>query len=141
VQNKKNNARISVFNRLSVVDHSVNKVANAFPSGSFQKEMNSGALNVGVDLEFNSVLKPSYAQVISSNHSSNSQKSWQQRFSSHSSPANSAGFVSAFKFPSFPPVIWPDKSYLTWFKAHGPAPEVTPVTNFGELLFPIPTKN
>jgi hypothetical protein len=142
VQNKNNNARISVFNKLSTVDHSVNNATNAISSDSFQKEMNTVVLNSFDDANqaSNAVLKPSYAQVLSSNHSNNLQKSWQQRHARHSSTANLAGFVSAFKFPSFPPVIWPDKSYLNWFKAHGPAPEITPVTTFGELLLPLLTK-
>jgi hypothetical protein len=114
VQNKKKNTRISVFNRLSTVDHSVSFTPNGFSSDSIQRDVNKVASNPIDDsnLEFNVIRKPSYAQVLSSNHSNGFQNYWQQRQISLSSPAFSAGFVSAFKFPSFPPVIWPDKSYL-----------------------------
>jgi hypothetical protein len=45
------------------------------------------------------------------------------------------GFLSAFKFPSFPSLPWPDSSYQNWFKAHGPAPQIQQVTSFGDFSF------
>jgi hypothetical protein len=45
------------------------------------------------------------------------------------------GFLSAFNFPTFPSLAWPDLSFQTWFKAHGPAPQLQQVSSFGELSF------
>jgi hypothetical protein len=49
--------------------------------------------------------------------------------------ANFLGFLSSFKFPNFPLLDWPDKTYLSWFKAHGPAPQIQLVSSFGEFSF------
>jgi hypothetical protein len=43
------------------------------------------------------------------------------------------GLIPFFKFPSFNPIQWPDDSYLTWFKAHGPAPLIQEVTSFSDF--------
>jgi hypothetical protein len=45
------------------------------------------------------------------------------------------GFLSSFKFPSFPSLAWPDSSYQFWFKAHGHAPQIQSVTSFGDFSF------
>jgi hypothetical protein len=94
----------------------------------------------GSNQALNAMFKPSYAQVLSTNPSGNFQNYWLQRHARHSSPAQLAGFVSSFKFPSFPPIIWPDKSFLTWFKAHGPALEIKTDASFSELLLPFSSK-
>jgi hypothetical protein len=49
--------------------------------------------------------------------------------------ANLLGFLSSFKFPNFPLLDWPDKTYLSRFKAHRPAPQIQLVSSFGEFSF------
>jgi hypothetical protein len=49
--------------------------------------------------------------------------------------ANLPGFISSFKFPSFPSLVWPDMTYLSLFKAHGPAPQIQLVSSFGDFSF------
>jgi hypothetical protein len=47
--------------------------------------------------------------------------------------ANLPGLIPFFKFPSFKAIEWPDDSYLTWFRAHGPAPLIQEVSSFGDF--------
>jgi hypothetical protein len=50
-----------------------------------------------------------------------------------SSNAQLPGLLPFFKFPSFNPIKWPDDTYHTWFKAHGPAPAFQEVTSFRDF--------
>jgi hypothetical protein len=45
------------------------------------------------------------------------------------------GFLFAFNFPTFPPLVWPGSTFQTWFKAHGSAPQLQLVSSFGEFSF------
>jgi hypothetical protein len=47
--------------------------------------------------------------------------------------ANLPGLLPFFKYPSFKAIQWPDDSYLSWFKAHGPAPLIQEVSSFGDF--------
>jgi hypothetical protein len=59
----------------------------------------------------------------------------------YSPRAHLPGLLPYFKFPTFNAIIWPDDSYLTWFKAHGPSPLIQEVTSFSALSVPFLEKN
>jgi hypothetical protein len=58
-----------------------------------------------------------------------------QSFPPNRPPLHAAlpGLLPFFKFPAFKPIKWPNDNYLTWFKAHGPAPLIQEASSFSDF--------
>jgi hypothetical protein len=111
-----------------------------------KKSASFGTKCVSVFQRMQSPLKPAlvpnfnstYQMVSPSNHADGFQSLPSRRNSFH---ANLPGLLPFFKFPSFNTIQWPDDSYLTWFKAHGPAPLIQEVSSFSAFLGFLSGKN
>jgi hypothetical protein len=103
-----------------------------------KKSATFGNKRVSVFQRMQTPLAPASSPISNSSlHlvSPNNQANHIQTFPSQraSSNAHLPGLLPFFKFPSFNHINWPDDSFLTWFKAHGPAPEVQVVSSFREF--------
>lgn len=110
------NPRVSVFERLTYAQ---------------------AASTVSLPRQHNGTIKGDFNALVneySSGGQGNNHWSFNQPTERHLG-TNLPGFLSSFKFPTFPSLDWPDKSFLSWFKAHGSVPQIQLVSSFGDFSF------
>jgi hypothetical protein len=75
------------------------------------------------------VKAPSYDAVVTNQRDDHQMFFW---LTNSFRGAKLSGFLSSFKFPY---LDWPDSTFLTWFKDHGPMPQIQEFSSFREFSF------